>query len=201
MKEDISERISSYWNAQICVDFRASIFSLFQIYSINFFVLRYIIQWNKNYNTSHFFVNEISVFQHKFHQQFFRQTSRRSRRHHELFVENKMLQKPHTCMHHNTPILIHFQQDWCFSIFKPNFFLARKLKSATQKRIFKRISREKKRENRKKKGFSLNGVVFHYSLHGAIKSFIRIMSPQEGLFIGLINRKKKAMYVNVRTFV
>ena len=142
MKEDISERISSYWNAQICVDFRASIFSLFQIYSINLIFRRYIIQWNKKdrgawyYNTSHFFVNEISVFQHKFHQQFFRQTSRRSRRHHELFVENKMLQKPHTCMHHNTPILIHFQQDWCFSIFKPNIFFSKKAeKCNTEKNL------------------------------------------------------------------
>ena len=141
--------LSSHWNSQICVDFRASIFSLFQIYSINFFVRRYVIQWNKNYNTSHFFVNEISVFQHKFHQQFFRQTSRRSRRHHELFVENKMLQKLHTYMHHNTPILIHFQQDWCFSIFKPNFFLARKQKSATQKRVFKEYNERMKKRTKK----------------------------------------------------
>ena len=148
MKEDISERISSYWNAQICVDFRASIFSLFQIYSINFFVRRYIIQWNKNYNTSHFFVNEISVFQHKFHQQFFRQTSRRSRRHHELFVENKMLQKLHTYMHHNTPILIHFQQDWCFSIFKPNFFFKQESRKVQHRKEFlKNITRGEKKSS------------------------------------------------------
>ena len=139
--------LSSHWNSQICVDFRASIFSLFQIYSINFFVRRYVIQWNKNYNTSHFFVNEISVFQHKFHQQFFRQTSRRSRRHHELFVENKMLQKLHTYMHQNTPILIHFQQDWCFSIFKPNFFFKQESRKVQHRKEFlKNITREKKKK-------------------------------------------------------
>ena len=116
----------------------ASIFEhqFFHYFKFIPFCRRYVIQWNKNYNTSHFFVNEISVFQHKFHQQFFRQTSRRSRRHHELFVENKMLQKLHTYMHHNTPILIHFQQDWCFSIFKPNFFLSKKAEKCNTEKSF-----------------------------------------------------------------
>ena len=142
--EDISPLIEILRFASI---FEHQFFHYFKFIPLTFFVRRYVIQWNKNYNTSHFFVNEISVFQHKFHQQFFRQTSRRSRRHHELFVENKMLQKLHTYMHHNTPILIHFQQDWCFSIFKLNFFLARKQKSATQKRVFKEYNeRRKKRE-------------------------------------------------------
>ena len=45
--------------------------------------------------TSHFFVNEISVFQHKFHQQFFRQklVVHRSQRHHELFCFKKKKKK------------------------------------------------------------------------------------------------------------